>query len=79
MRALPTAGHLAARKGDIGHGIELLGRVDHTAAAQDQIERHRISRYGSEVGPAISPGKEGSFALLAIFAPTSVANAAIAH
>jgi len=33
-------GHLAGGKGDIRHGIELLGRVDHPAAAQDQIESH---------------------------------------
>jgi hypothetical protein len=32
--------HLAARKGHIRHGVEFLGRVDHPAAAQDQIERH---------------------------------------
>ena len=33
-------GDLAAREGDVRHGIELLRGVDHPAAAQDQIERH---------------------------------------
>ena len=33
-------GHLAAGEGDIRHGVELLGGVDHPTAAQDQIERH---------------------------------------
>ncbi|GMO90059.1 hypothetical protein BwSH17_77590 [Bradyrhizobium ottawaense] len=36
--------HLAAGKGDIGHGIELLGGVDHPPPAQDQVERHRRLR-----------------------------------
>jgi hypothetical protein len=34
-------GHLAAGEGDIRHNVELLGRINHPAAAQDQIERHR--------------------------------------
>jgi hypothetical protein len=32
--------HLAGGEGDIRHGIEFLGGVDHPTAAQDQIERH---------------------------------------
>ncbi|MGY4354189.1 hypothetical protein ACVW0J_000682 [Bradyrhizobium sp. i1.7.7] len=42
----PDGGDLAAGKGDVRHGIELLGRVDHTAAAQDQVERHCCLRMG---------------------------------
>src|ERR1700676_2816046 len=32
--------HLARGEGDIRYGIELLGGVNHAAAAQDQIESH---------------------------------------
>ncbi len=32
--------HFAGGEGNIRHGVELLGGVDHPAAAQDQIERH---------------------------------------
>src|SRR6202043_1083507 len=32
--------HLAGGEGDIRHGVELLGGVNHPTAAQDQIERH---------------------------------------
>ena len=30
-------GYLAARKGDIGHAVEVLRRVDDARAAQDQV------------------------------------------
>ena len=40
LELVSDRGHLAAGKGDIRHGVELLGGVDHPAAAQDQIERH---------------------------------------
>jgi hypothetical protein len=36
----PDHGHLAGGEGDIRHGVELLGGVNHPTAAQDQIERH---------------------------------------
>jgi hypothetical protein len=39
--ALSDHGHLAAGKGDIHHGVELLGGINDPAAAQDQIESHR--------------------------------------
>jgi hypothetical protein len=39
LSSLPITATLPP-EGDIRHGIELLRRVDHPAAAQDQIERH---------------------------------------
>src|SRR5262249_47462753 len=40
FKSLPDHGDLAAREGDVGRGIQFLGRVDHPSPAQDQIERH---------------------------------------
>src|SRR5262249_8915010 len=31
------ARHLAVRERDVGHGVELLRRIDHAAAAQDEV------------------------------------------
>jgi hypothetical protein len=43
LRAQPRsdAGDLAIGEGDVHYGIELLRGIDHTAAAQDEIEAHR--------------------------------------
>jgi hypothetical protein len=35
MATLPPA-----KATSVSHGVELLGRINHPAAAQDQIERH---------------------------------------
>jgi hypothetical protein len=40
LELLSDHGHLAAGEGDIPHGIEFLGGVNHPTATQDQIERH---------------------------------------
>ena len=40
FEAWADAGDLAAGKGDVGDGIELLRGVDHPAAAQDEIVGH---------------------------------------
>ena len=40
LELVSDLGHLAGGEGDIRHGVELLGGVNHPAAAQDQIERH---------------------------------------
>ncbi len=45
--------HLTAREGDIGHGIELLGRVDHPTPAQDQI---RKASWSPDIGRAATEG-----------------------
>ena len=37
----PDARHLAPGEGDVGHRVELLRRIDHAAAAQDEIIGHR--------------------------------------
>jgi len=46
---------LPAAKGDIRHGIKLLGGVDHPTAAQDQIERHCNLLILKEAAERVSP------------------------
>ena len=55
-------GHLAAGKGDIRYGVELLGRIDDPAAAHDQIERHRNLRVSSADHRHRRTGSDRSFA-----------------